>query len=223
MTEQVSVALDVNEVAMKPELHELLEENPDAKDVVVADADADIIVGEVGFERKTWGDYVSSMKDDRLEEQAMKMSSFEASYVLVEGDMSDTEVLTHTDMSGASIRGHMASLTARPEYEVDGVIPCSNLALVADYAVRIGRKHTEELNRVYIPSGAASSDEPPGLQMWACLPGVGPKLAERLYEQHGALCDFMKVFHLEPGSQREALQEVDGIGEERANHIIEWL
>lgn len=220
--QQVAVVLDLNEHMMNPELHDILDANPDVQSVTVTQLEAaDIVVGDVGIERKSWSDYVASMEDGRFAEQDAKMGAYDAAYILVEGDLADTETLAHTQMSGASIRGHMASLTARDDYNVLGVIPCSTLALLADYAVRLGRKHTEDPSRTYIPTGTVGVDEPSGKQMWGCLDGVGPELAGRLYAHYGSPASFM--MHNPADSFVDDLMRVEGIGEERAEAIMTEL
>lgn len=214
MTERVKVVLDIHEPT---ELQECMEANDDVGGITLAPLEsADISIGGVGFERKTWSDYVNSMKSGRLEEQAAKMGSYEAAYVLVEGDMSGSQGLTHSGMSDASIRGHMASLTAREEYPVRAVIPCSNVPLLADTAVRLARKHTEEPSSEYLPTGTVGVDEPEGKQMWGCMPGVGPELADRLWNAIGSpmhLAGHAKTLRL------DTLKEVDGVGIETARKI----
>lgn len=218
MTGNVKAVLDIHEPT---KLQECLQANPEVEDVKLAMLpSADISIGGVGFERKTWSDYVNSMKSGRLEEQAAKMASYEEAYVLVEGDMSGSQGLTHSGMSDASIRGHMASLTAREEYPVRAVLPCSNMALLADTAVRLARKHTEEPSSEYLPTGTVGVDEPEGKQMWGCLPGVGPELANRLWNGIGSpmyLAGHAKDIRL------DTLKAVDGVGIETARKIDEAM
>lgn len=219
-TEGVKVVLDIHEPST---LHTALQNHPDVADVKLAPLDAaDISIGGVGFERKDWGDYVSTMKGEgerSFEDQDAKMEAYDVAYVLVEGDMADTESLLHTSMAPESIRGHAASLTAREEYHVQSVIPCSNIVTMADYAVRLARKHTEDPTTEYLPTGAVGKNEPPGKKMWGCLPRVGPELADRLWQHFdGSPAQFARTVRGDPVVE---LREVDGIGLETAEDI--WV
>lgn len=202
------VVLDTRE---PPTLYDALEENPDVEEVMAARLEAaDLSINGVGFERKTLEDYVQSMTDGRFPDQLEKLAAYDTAYILIEGDMADTETLTHTDMRGSSIRGHMASLTARSEHQVRGVIPCSNTAMLADYAVRLARKHTEAPESAFIPTGAVGIDEPVGKRMWACLPEVGPALAERLWRAYGSPTRYTPA---------DDMTKVDGIASTTAEKI----
>lgn len=224
MTDKHSVkaVLDIHE----PEaVHDALKNHPDVESVKLAPLpSADMSIAGVGFERKTVSDYVNSMTDGRLAEQIEKLgSAYVYSHILIDGDMEGTEDLYWSDMAPESIRGHMASVTARDKYDVEAVIPCGNTALLADYAVRLARKHVEDPSVEYLPTGAVGSDEPPGKQMWGCLPHVGPELAERLWQSFGPPTIFISNCAVEGFSEAEELLKIDGIGPETAADIVEAL
>lgn len=222
--EQVSPVLDLNEHAMNPAFHTLLQQHDDVLDVSVADLDAaDLVIGDVGFERKSWSDYASSMMDDRFTEQKEKLVEYDHAYVLVDGGLDESDDLTHTEMSGASIRGHMASLTAREDDKVRAVVPCSNLALLVDVAVRLARKHSEDPTRSYIPTGVHAPDVPVGKRMWGCFDGVGPELADRLYEEHGGPLDLVQLAEAPSINLREELTKIEGIGEDLSYDIVRQI
>lgn len=222
MTDPVKVVLDVHE---PPEVHDAVSTHPDVGDVLLAPLEsADLSIAGVGFERKTWDDYVDSMKDGRLEDQSRRMAEYDAAYVLVEGALSETNSLYWTDMSGKSIRGHMASLTAREEYGVRAVIPCSNTPTLVDMAIRLARKHTEDPTSEYLPTGAVDGvDEPPGKMMWGCLPHVGPELADRLWQEFGSPVNFSVWCETDDVAPIMELCRIDGIGEDTSRELVKEL
>lgn len=232
----VEVLLDIHEPI---ELQTALERHDTPDDVlltkletadIVVGRDLDVVdhcpVGEVyaAFERKDLSDYVNSMRSGRLERQVHRMGSyFDHNYVLVEGDLFQTEQLEHTQMKPESVRGHMASLTARDDHPVHSVMCCSTTELLADMALRLARKHSEEPTSARIATGSVENDEPPGMQMWGCLPGVGPERAERLYEAFGTPGRFTSGMSPLSSIREEAtekLTSVEGVGDETATEIV---
>lgn len=211
----VDVRIDIHEPG---DLTAALDTHDEVESLTVDVLDAaDIAIGSVGFERKTIEDYVQSMTDDRLREQAHKMSQlYEVAYVLVEGDMTQTESPFKSGMSGESLRGSWASLTAREESGVRAVIPCSNLSLLADMAVRLARKHIEESDDDYIPKGDVTGvDEPTTKMMYACIDGIGAKGAETLYEEWPSIWDFIA------NASYNDVANLDGFGEKTAKAVME--
>lgn len=223
--ESVAVVVDLNE----PEPLRLLTlDHPDVGKwrEEVLDA-ADIVINGVGFERKTPSDFASSMMDGRLDAQAEKLTdAYDHAYVLIEGDFSHWDKLTYTSLNPHSLRGKAASLTARyglPVIPTSGNpdTPEGHRRLI-DYAIRLARKHTEAPTSSFLPTGPVGRDEPAGKRMWACLPNVGPELADRLWEAFGSPVDFVR--YVGPADAREArLVEVDGIGEVTARRLLDAM
>lgn len=176
-------------------------------------AAGDVAVGEVGFERKTPADYVTSVVGPTgtdIYDQVEKMNEMYAhSYVLLEGDLADAEAV-RPGVAAASVRGSLASLTARHDTPV---VPCSDRERLVDVAIRIGRKHSGAPGpRRLPPSAVAGRTEPTVKRMYGCIEGVGPATASRLYEA------FPTVDRLVAASRAELLA-VEGVGEKRADAI----
>jgi len=178
---------------------------------------ADVVVGPVGVERKTLRDYVNGVtarSGPDVERQVEAMSeAFDHAYLLLEGDLADVDALP-TGVSPEAIRGSMASITARRGVPV---IPCSNLSLLVDVAVRLGRKHTEDPSRRPISPGAVTSrSEPTAKRMFACIEGIGPALATELYEAYPSVEALL-------AAAPEELARIEGIGDRRARRIHDAL
>lgn len=208
---RVRVTVDDREPAV---VLRLVREHPDVEEVDVERlAAGDLVVGSMAVERKTPGDYVSGVMargGPDLEDQVQRMRSrYDQAYVLLEGNLEDLEDL-RTGIAPAAIRGSMASITARHDTPV---VPCGGPRLLVDYAVRLGRKHLEEPARRPLPPGSVSSRrEPTAKRMYACIDGIGPELAETLYEAYPTVAELV-------AASREELREVDGIGDTRARTI----
>lgn len=211
MTDEVKAVVDVHE---PDEIGNALLFHDDVDGVAIDQPleTADIIVNGIGFERKTPSDYASSLVSSRLKGQVNAMAeTFDAAYILLEGDIGDFETLTHSQIPSQSLRGSVASFAAR-----EGVptVFCGDLDTLVDMAVRIGRKHSEAPSQIVLPSPDVD-DAPVGVRMWATLPHVGPELAQRLYSRFGAPTCLVGSWT----KNKEKLQEVEGIGEKTASDI----
>lgn len=175
----------------------------------------DLDIAGVGFERKTVSDYVSSLQEGRIDEQTTKLDQYyERAYILVDGDLVETNSPFRSGMDPASIRGSMAALTAREDSGVHAVIPVSNTALLFDMAVRLARKEIEVTEDNYLPTGDVDTSHPTALQQYGCLPGIGPAMAERIYEEYPSMTDFVRQATIED------LMDIEGIGRSTAMKII---
>lgn len=171
----------------------------------------DLIVGDVGVERKTLGDYVNTLVGraaPHLYDQVRRLSeAYAHSYVLLED-----ELPTDGDegVPAAAVRGSAASITARLETPV---IPCSDLERLVDMTVRLGRKHVEEPSTPALSHGSvAALDAPTSKRMYGCIDGIGPDTAERLYEAYPAVVNLVSA-------SPEELLAIDGIGPKRADAV----
>lgn len=173
----------------------------------------DLVVGDVGFERKTVADYVNTQmgrSSPDLASQVERLAeAYPHAYVLLENDLPTDDDLDGS-VSATAVRGSMASITARLGVPV---LPCGNLAGLVDMAIRIGRKHAEEPSpRPLTPSAVTARREPTTKRMYACIDGVGPETAQRLYEVFPSVESLV-------AAPTEALLAVEGIGPKRAAAI----
>lgn len=178
----------------------------------------DFAIEGVGFERKTPSDYATSItdSDDHLRGQAERMvEQYDHAYVLLEGDMSDFEFLSHTNMNPNSLRGFAASLTAR---EGVPVIPCSNTENLVDYAIRQARKHIESpsSSSLRVKTTVESSDEPVVKRMFGCIEGVGADTAGKLHLQFPSLQDAIEA-------DASDFEVIEGVGPKTAQKIHDAL
>jgi ERCC4-type nuclease len=206
----VTVLVDDRE---PPAVVRSLRDHPDVDAVSVERLVAgDVVVGDAGFERKTSADYVRSALGrggTDLREQVERLAeAYANAYVLLEG-----EVPADDDLAlgpAASIRGSMASITARQGVPV---LPCSDLSRLVDMAVRIGRKHAEDPSpRPLSPGAVTDAREPAPKRMYGCIDGVGPRTAARLYEAYPTVESLVRA-------SRAELETVDGVGPKRAAAI----
>lgn len=208
---QVDVTIDDREPAS---LIRAVREHPDVESVEVARLPAgDLAIGSVGFERKTLSDYVGSAMGSSgsdLDDQVRRLNErYAHAYVLLEGNLDDLEEL-RTGVPASAIRGSIASITARHGV---AVLPCSDRERLVDMATRLGRKHVEEPSDRRLPTGSVTArNEPTAKRMYACIDGIGPRLAAALYESYPSVEALLTA-------SVEELRSIDGIGEGRARRI----
>ena len=215
MPTRVAVTVDDREPV---DVIDAVREHPDVDGVDVERLDSgDLVVESMAVERKTLRDYVSgvmSRSGTDLEDQVERMTArYDHAYVLLEGDMGEFDRL-ETGVAPEAIRGSMASVTAR--YGAP-VIPCSDRRRLVDFAVRLGRKHLEDPSRRPLPVGSVPSrTEPTAKRMYACIEGIGPGLADTLYEAYPTVAELV-------AADRDELTRLDGIGEKRARTVLAAL
>lgn len=185
---------------------------PDVDRIRVCRLDVgDVVIGDVGIERKTLRDYVRSLigrgRPDLYDQVRRLCDRYPHRYLLLEDEFPADADQT---VPSSAVRGSAASITAR--YRTP-VIPCSDRDRLIDMAVRLGRKHTEEPARRSLPYGSVTELEAPvAKRMYGCIDGIGPDIADHLYRA------FPTVIEVATAT-REELQTVEGIGPKRADAI----
>ncbi|MDN5358664.1 MAG: hypothetical protein PWP76_507 [Candidatus Diapherotrites archaeon] len=175
------------------------------KDLPVGDY---VVSDRVAIERKSAADFVQSIIDGRLFEQASKLvDHFAKPVIIVEGE----SVYTVRNVHPNAIRGAIASLVV--DYGIP-VIFTRNERETAAFIRAIARREQLELNREPRLRGEKRILSLPEMQQFIVesLPYVGPKLAKQLLKHFGTV---ERVF---TASERE-LAQVEGIGPKRAKEI----
>ena len=166
---------------------------------------------EVVIERKTAGDFVSSIIDKRLFKQARELSEeFKKPLIILEGDD-----LYNGMINPNAIRGSIASLAL--DFGIS-IIPTRNSQ---DTAAMIKRIAIREQNGEKVPISIRTDKKPVTMMeqqlfIVESLPNIGPVNAKALLEHFG---NVSSVFN---ASENE-LQEVEGIGEKTAKSIREVI
>ncbi len=166
--------------------------------------------GEV-VERKSAADFVLSIRDGRLFDQAARLRAGAAHPVLIlEGD----PLAVRTGMHKRAILGALAWLTT-----IQGIplLPSAGPARTAELLVTIARQQQQGWRA---PSGIVKPKVPTPreqqLAVLAALPGVGPVLAARLLDHFGGLRGVL-------ATDAAALRAVPGVGEAVATRLAALL
>jgi Fanconi anemia group M protein len=165
----------------------------------------DFVVNDVGIERKSFEDFISSIIDGRIFEQANSLSSaFKKPIIIVEG-------------FGVVERIHENSFYATLAYIVSKsnvtIFRTKNEEETAKLIYWIARKEFENSGNV----GFKIKEKKVNVQtiqerILAAFPGISTVLSKRILKKFGSLKKFFNA------SEKE-LMEVDGIGEKTAKRI----
>jgi Fanconi anemia group M protein len=170
---------------------------------------ADFLLGDgVAVERKSARDFVSSILDRRLFDQAERLvEAFEKPLLILEGDPFETEIAVHPN----AVRGALAHLVVVRRLPV---LPSPGPEGTAELLVAIARQvQGEGGERPRAPAKRrAASLATRQEAIAASLPGVGPVLAQRLLSRAGSLARLASA-------DRPLLREVPGIGPRRAEAL----
>lgn len=151
----------------------------------------DIVCGTVCIERKAPEDFLSSIKDHRLFNQALNMKqNYEHSIIIVESDLSRLSNLIYFSkykMDIAQVRGAVASLYVK--YKVPVLLASTRQHFVELVNLLI-TKSQEELNPiVFTPSPIKKTKENAKLQVLLQIPGIGISKAEKFLNYYGYFCN----------------------------------
>lgn len=185
------------------------DENAESSGLAVGD----IIFNEmVCIERKSPGDFVSSMLKGHLEDQVDRMyQEYDHVHVLVSGSKKDLYG-TRSQVNENAIRAFTASLSVRWQ-----VTPhfCDDERELAMTAIDLGRKAIEPLKRhPGKPAIDVDQDLTPVGQAAMIADNIGPKTAEKIEESDL----FWTVSDLCAANVDE-LTEIDGIGPKTATQL----
>jgi Fanconi anemia group M protein len=165
----------------------------------------DFVVNDVGIERKSFEDFISSIIDGRIFEQANSLSSaFKKPIIIVEG-------------FGVVERIHENSFYATLAYIVSKsnvtIFRTKNEEETAKLIYWIARKEFENSGNVgYKIKEKKVSVQNIQERILAAFPGISTVLSKRILKKFGSLKKFFNA------SEKE-LMEVDGIGEKTAQRI----
>ncbi len=166
----------------------------------------DYIIGDIGIERKSARDFLSSILDGRIFEQIENLKeNFENFLLIVEGDffMGLSEVNVHENL----IRGVLLSIALEKNV---GIIYSRDLSETCEYLYLLSKKSS----RGFYSFGRRTVVRDPKISILSSFPGIGPKLARKLLERFKTL---YKIFNASYPELKKVL------GEKRAMEFIKLL
>ena len=183
------------------------------KRLEVADYD---VGGIYGIERKTANDFINSIIDRRLFDQATYLrETYDTPILLVEGDF--ISILYYRNISLNAIFGAIAALA---ENRIS-VVQTQSPRLTAQFIYVLARR-LEKSKRKYVPPTKKrvikmnASVPVVQLNLISSIPGISYEMAERILKHFKT----PRKFFTAPSSE---IKKVPGIGEKRVKKIVEVL
>ncbi len=179
------------------------------KQLTVADY---VLSEECAVERKRVGDFINSLFSGRLFDQALRLSEvYKIPILVVEGNFA--EAVEYTPRS-RSLWGAIASLCLGSNIRVFYTL---NERQTAELLYTIAKKRRYGPLRGPIPQRKkAQTVREQQLLIVSSLPGVGPKMADKLLRTFGTV---RKVF----SASKYMLSKVEGMSAKKAEKIVELL
>lgn len=191
--------------------------HPDVEDIHIEHLeDGDLLMGNVGIERKTPSDFARSITDDQVNiyEQAESLGmNVRYPFVLLEGRVRGFENLGFSGLPAVAMRGAMASITIRTGVPV---IPCDDLEMLVDLGVRLGRKSVEAPGPEFFTRSGRVVDANVTARMLAEIPSVGPQRAMNIADVYPSVTAVSRA-------AKDDLMAVEGVGENTAETILNAL
>lgn len=175
-----------------------------------------------GIQRKEISDLINSIHDGRLQREIAQMQGrLEIAVLIVEGSVKwtlDGELVGNGWGKGWTRRQHRGllwSVESKGVWTAQTGTVRETIDWVQDFELWCGKDRHHSLERRPGPSGMWGKPDHReyGCHLLMGLPGVGPELANRIYEHFGGVPWEWRV-------GMEELMEVQGIGKKKAEEIL---
>ena len=171
---------------------------------------ADFILSEdTAVERKSAGDFVDSIIDNRLFDQLKDLNDYRKPIILIEG----RNIYSQRNIDEKAVRGALSSIAL--DYGIP-IIWSKDEEDTSRILMQIAEKEQVENEKNVQVRGNASGRTLKQQKEFivAGLPGVNTKIARRLLDEFGNIDSIFSA-------TEEELQEVEGLGEKKASSIRE--
>jgi DNA excision repair protein ERCC-4 len=213
--EIIKIIMDHREV--NPILKQALIRDPSVKLEISTLKTGDFLInGLLLIERKTFSDFVASIKDGRIFHQASRLSSASVNaLIILEGTLQDVQ---STNMKREAIQGVLACLSLKfriPILRSMSADETSRLMLLAYKQLADSGHHHKKIQ--YRPGGhKKETKQKQQIFILQGFPGIGPAKAKLLLDRFGSLKALFSASVLE-------LTEVNGIGKYTAQQLYSTL
>lgn len=145
----------------------------------------DIVDGQLCIERKSIGDFLASIIDRRLFNQALNMKQFKFPIIIVEGDyrnISEHIYFADKKISMEQVRGAIASIFIK--YGIP-ILFCSTRNNFIEMVNLLIIKSKEECNNIIIEPPVCKAHANPKLQILLQIPKIGQGKAKKILDHYG--------------------------------------
>lgn len=173
-----------------------------------------IISEKTGIERKTAEDFIKSLLDGRLFDQASRLQeTFEKPIIIIEGNIfkADLGKMRRSSITGALVTliidMNIVVIQTRNEFETAEIIR----------QIALHDQQKKRVSTIVRPSKPRlSTVEEWQIYILQCFPNIGPKIALRILEELGSIHRFCNASLSE-------LMRIEGLGEKKASEIYQII
>jgi ERCC4-related helicase len=172
-----------------------------------------VLSAKVGVERKEVKDFVDSIIDKRIMEQALNLkNNFEAPVIIIEGE---ENIYSVRKVHPNAIRGMLSWIAVDLKIPV---IYTKNTEDTAEFLITIAKREQNEIRKEFGVRGEKKPLTSKELQEFivAGLPGVGPNLAKNLLKKFNTVANIINA-------SVDQLKTIEKIGDKKARKIKEIL
>jgi Fanconi anemia group M protein len=144
----------------------------------------DYVIGETVIERKTFGDFISSMLSKRLIEQLTQMQSYENRLLILEGKDFEELEAGETKLNPNAIRGMILSISL--DFRTP-IIFTKDEEDTSKFLVVLAKKQLKGKTEFTLHSRKPASEKEQKQYIIESFPGIGPKTAEALLKKFGSI------------------------------------
>jgi Fanconi anemia group M protein len=174
---------------------------------------ADYIIGNIGIERKTINDFISSMLNKRLLRQIENLKQFERQLLIIEG-FSETRIYSKGKLNDNAIRGMVLSTIF--DFQIP-VLFTEDEEDTANFLIILDKHLSKPKKEVSLKPKRKVYTVKEQLQFIVeSFPGIGPSLAKQL------LLKFKTIKRIINASLPE-LEQVEKLGKKKAKLIKEII
>jgi|APSaa5957512622_1039677.scaffolds.fasta_scaffold33955_2 ERCC4-type nuclease len=152
----------------------------------------DYLIGKTIIERKTTGDFISSMINKRLVQQLNQMQKYKSQFLIIEGDTKNFEDFKTPN----AIRGFIISILSN--YQIP-IIFTKDYEETANYLITLAKQQLKKPTKLTFHSRIPKTIREQKQYILESFPNIGPVTAEKLLKEFGSLSKVMgaKVEQLE--------------------------
>ncbi|PIO05583.1 hypothetical protein COT47_04150, partial [Candidatus Woesearchaeota archaeon CG08_land_8_20_14_0_20_43_7] len=172
-----------------------------------------MLSSRVGVEFKTVSDFVDSIVDGRLLDQAKKMKEhYERPLFVIEGE---EDIYSQRNIHSNAIRGMISMITV--SYGIP-ILFTKNFKDTAATLAMIAKREQDETSKEFNPHPMKKQSSFSLQQQYliSSIPGIGPTLARPILEKFGTIKSFVNA-------SLEEIKEIDKIGDKKAETIKKLL
>ncbi len=161
------------------------------------------------IERKSVSDFINSLLDGRLFNQAIKMTAFEKSLLIIEGNFE--YVFEERDINKSAILGAIFSLLFEFRIPILFSVDCFE---TADLIFALAKREQTKKDKLSSVRHMKKTNDLHLIQRFVLegFPHIGPTIAERVIKEYTTLNRFFNT-------SLERLEKIEGIGDKKAKMI----